>query len=216
MLGLFQAEISSEAASTCKDLGGYHRVQFNDSYVVDVGRKSEHAIQNPFDFDFDLVFTSPPFFCTGTDWASSEGYRDDQLIEVYHGCETSCEKFMAESLIPVARFCLQARPASWLCFHLPKGMKEILEQEIGPCRMELPFKTAGFENVVYCWNAEFGHAARRLKRAAADLLKIDKVAADLKRLATKRKLGCEALRIKRPRRCQTCGEIGHFAKTCTK
>merc|ERR1719240_1026097 len=75
------------------------------------------------------------------------------------------------SLVPLVRFCLERKPDAWVCLYIPRGMKELLEKEVGPCRMELTIKTrkggrlrdgAGAESVVFCWNAKFGVVARQL------------------------------------------------------
>jgi len=151
-----------------------------DLIHVDVGHKAEEIVGGKFDFDFDLVFSSPPFFNMGGDFANDANKVDGCIVERYHACESSCETFMKRSLVPVVKFCFKKNPDAWVCLYIPGGMKKALEKEVGPCRMELPIKTrsggrlrdgAGASSSIFCWNSRFGEAAKKLAAKMKGLAK---------------------------------------------
>lgn len=187
---------------------------------IQAGHKAEDVCKEGDRLDFDFVFSSPPFFRTGGDFAKDESTREDTVIEAYHGCETNLQKFMKESLIPVVQFCLKTKPDAWVCLYMPPDMKRLLEKAVGPCRMKLPIHThvggracdgADAESTVYCWHASFGSDARKL------CAKLKKIAASGMGKQDTSKLPVSGLpppANRRQRCCLNCGQLGHFAKTC--
>lgn len=173
---------------------------------VDIGQKTEKVVGRSSSIEFDFVFSSPPFFCVGGDFAKDAKARAGAVLEHYNGCETSWDVFLKESLVPVMKFCFGRKPDAWVCLYIPRGMKAALEKKVGKCRMELPIQTraGGPPSVVFCWNARFGDDARRLAAKVRALGRLPPVAPGTPKRKTTRK-----------NRCFKCGGLGHYEKTCS-
>ena len=96
--------------------------------------------------DFDLVFSSPPFFKRG------------RLYEKYNGCEQNWEAFLTNCLLPLTRACL--KKGVTVCWHLFEEMAMDLSNVLGT----FPYKRFTFDRgfrrkahnkieCVYCWKA---------------------------------------------------------------
>ena len=94
--------------------------------------------------DFDLFFSSPPFFKRG------------RLYEKYNGCEQNWEAFLTKCLLPLARACLEKGVT--VCWHLFEEMANDLSHKL----QTFPYKRFTFNRsfrrkahnkieCVYCW-----------------------------------------------------------------
>ena len=68
--------------------------------------------------EFDLIFTSPPF------------WQDNIMVECYNCCDDDYEKFLEESLFPIIDEGLERN--IWVCLHLPLQMYKDIKKEFGP------------------------------------------------------------------------------------
>jgi hypothetical protein len=101
--------------------------------------KSENLVVETFDFDF--VFTSPPF------------WKNNQLVENYNNCEGNYNTFMNNSLIPIMKKCLPKN--IWVCLYIPENMYNDLAVHIGPCKKIIKFKSCSTRcGEIFCWNNE--------------------------------------------------------------
>lgn len=105
-------------------------IQFIRSKVEDINYE---------DIDFDLIFTSPPF------------WQDNKMVECYNGCDDNYEKFLSESLFPVMEEGLERDV--WVCLHLPTQMYDDVRKEFGPARkvIKINKNTHHINDNVYCW-----------------------------------------------------------------
>jgi DNA modification methylase len=74
-------------------------------------------------FDFDFVFTSPPY------WDNN-----NELIEKYHNTEINYHKFLKISLIPFVLKCINKNSNIWICLNIPPKMYNDIKDIIGPCK----------------------------------------------------------------------------------
>ena len=97
------------------------------------------------DEEFDLVFTSPPF------WVNNN------MLEIYNGTEKIYDIFMETSLIPVMKKCLSR--SVWVCLYISENMYNDLEKIFGSCQEILSFSTPKNtrkksnqqQNNIFCW-----------------------------------------------------------------
>ena len=115
---------------------------YTDSSIEMIYQKSEDVDIK--DLEFDLVFTSPPF------WT-----QDKILLENYADCETDYSTFLQHSLIPMFRKCLRRKV--WICLHLPENMYKDLVPIVGKCNKKIDINSStrphnvGFQDIIYCW-----------------------------------------------------------------
>ena len=110
-----------------------------EAVVTIISRKVENT--NYKKFDFDLIFTSPPF------------WQDNVMVECYNGSEDNYEDFLDNSLFPIMDEGLERD--IWVCLHLPLGMYEDVKKKFGPARkiIRINKNTRNINNIdkVYCW-----------------------------------------------------------------
>ena len=91
-------------------------------------------------FEFDLVFTSPPF------WTKDK----KKIYERYNNIEKDYNIFLNDTLIPVLKKCLKRN--IWVCLYIPEDMYNDIKNIIGICQKEILFKTSNLRTGnIYCW-----------------------------------------------------------------
>jgi 16S rRNA G966 N2-methylase RsmD len=116
---------------------------YNSSKTTIIIDKCENVdIEN---LDFDLVFTSPPFWTKG------------KMIERYRNVEVSRDDFMNNSLIPIFKKCGGVAKGTLsrarICLYIPDDMYNDLQKLYGPSNIILEFKITNSKiGKIYCWN----------------------------------------------------------------
>jgi DNA modification methylase len=100
-----------------------------DSKIEIIYDKSENV--NLKKLDFDLIFSSPPFW----------NKKKTILLEKYHGMDIDYDSFIHESLINLITTVWRFKPSVWICLNITKDMYDDIKKIIGPCKKIIKFKT---------------------------------------------------------------------------
>lgn len=112
----------------------FYKTNSNVKIIIKQAEKVKLA-----ELDFDLVFTSPPF------------WRQDKMLEVYNHCPQDYTNFLSKSLIPIVNECLKR--GVWVCLYIPDNMYMDVKRIIGPCQKAIKFKTNRTTvETIYCWH----------------------------------------------------------------
>jgi len=95
-------------------------------------------------YDFDFVFSSPPF------WKNTrKDGKSCKMIERYNNIEVNRDEFMKNSLIPIFKKCINK--AEWTCFYIPNDMYDELKN-IKVADKVITFKVNNTKiHNIYCW-----------------------------------------------------------------
>lgn len=105
-------------------------IKFISSKVEDINYK---------DFDFDLIFSSPPF------------WQDNLMVECYKNCNDDYESFLEKSLFPIIKEGLRRNIR--VCLHLPLQMYNDILKVFGITNkiIEINKNTNQNTDKIYCW-----------------------------------------------------------------
>jgi 16S rRNA G966 N2-methylase RsmD len=90
-------------------------------------------------FNFDLIFTSPPF------------WQDGKMVESYNGSEDDYDSFLEDSLYPIIEEGLKRNV--WVCLHLPYQMYQDIKDDFGPASKIININKISNNKIdkIYCW-----------------------------------------------------------------
>lgn len=117
----------------------YYETEGKIQIILD---KSEKININ--ELNFDLVFSSPPFW-------NEKGH----MIEQYNYTDSlDYITFLNTSLVPVIKKCLYKK--IWVCLYIPANMYKDLLKIIGRANKKIKFNRRGSkeDGIIYCWKTK--------------------------------------------------------------
>ena len=112
----------------------------SEGRVEFISDKSENVYKK---IDYDLLFTSPPYWQNG------------KMIECYNKCTDNYEDFLEKSLYPIMEDALNKNV--WVCLHLPQNMYNDIKKEFGSADKIISLNKNTFPDSknktekIYCW-----------------------------------------------------------------